>query len=344
MSKQANPMAIGGFVLGALILAVVAILVFSTDALFKSKTPIVSYFPGTVRGLNVGARVEFRGVQIGQVVDIKLDYWQDEGRFAIPVRYEIWPENLNIFDRQAESTLAEEKDDYDRLVREEGLRAQLEAVSLVTGQYMVSLDLYPSTPAKFVSEDPSIVEIPAIESTRDRVAGMLERLRLNDLVNQGIEAMAALTALVEDPAVRKLVTNADQVLIQVQQMVADLDVGIKPILQRLDGTLTEYGSLAQTLAKRGNTLADSIEQTSAEIATLSRRVDSQVGPLSVSAQRSLDEAGKAFDSANDLLAEDSAQRHNLDLLLQEAAGAARSLRLLAEFIEQNPDALIKGKY
>lgn len=342
MSKQANPMAIGGFVLGALILAVVAILVFSSDALFKSKIPMVSYFPGTVQGLDVGARVEFRGVQIGQVVGIKLDYWKDEGRFAVPVQYEIWPESLNIFGGKA--AIEGGKNEYDRLVREEGLRAQLEAVSLVTGQYMISLDLYPNTPANLVSEDPTVVEIPAIESTRDRVAGMLEGLRLNELVNQGIEVMQAITALVEDPAVRALVADADQVLRQTLKMVADLDAGIEPILRRLDGTLVEYSSLAQTLAKRVNTLADSIEKTSAEVGLLSRNIDSKIGPMAESAQRSLDKAGKAFDAANDLLAEDSAPRHNLDLLLEEAAGAARSLRLLADYIEQNPDALIKGKY
>jgi len=144
--------------------------------------------------------------------------------------------------------------------------------------------------------------------------------------------------------VRALVADADQVLRQTLKMVADLDAGIEPILRRLDGTLVEYSSLAQTLAKRVNTLADSIEKTSAEVGLLSRNIDSKIGPMAESAQRSLDKAGKAFDAANDLLAEDSAPRHNLDLLLEEAAGAARSLRLLADYIEQNPDALIKGKY
>jgi hypothetical protein len=52
----------------------------------------------------------------------------------------------------------------------------------------------------------------------------------------------------------------------------------------------------------------------------------------------------ALQSAEGLLSEGSAARYNLELLLEEGAGAARSLRLLADYREQNPDALIKGKY
>ena len=344
MSKQANPMAIGGFVLGALALAVIAILVFSSDALFKSKIRIVTYFPGTVQGLNIGARVEFQGVQIGQVVDIKLQYWQGKGRFRIPVYYDFWPKSLNILggDSQNEGGISVQA--TQRLVREQGLRAQLQAVSLVTGQYMITLGLYPESPINVVGEGQAIAEIPAIEATRDRISGMLEGLRLDDLVNSGIGALNAITAMVENPAWQTLAPDVDQVLEEIRRLVTDLDSGVKPLLGQLDQTLTDYAELAQTLKQRVNTLADSIEKTSAQVGTLGRRIESRVEPLANSAQGAFNNAGKALQSANDLLAEDSAPRYNLDLLLQEAASAARSLRLLADYIEQNPDALIKGKY
>lgn len=341
MSKQASPMAIGGFVLGALILGIATILIFSSEALFKSKLRMVSYFPGTVQGLSVGAKIEFRGVQVGEVVDIQLDYWRDEGRFAVPVYYDVWPESFNIF--VAKGHLGE-SNEYTRLVHEEGLRAQLEASSLVTGKYLIALDLHPDAPANFMSDDPDVFEIPTIQSARDMVSDMLQGLQLNELVNQGVGVLEGIRGLLDDPATKALVTDADQMLVQINQTVANLEQAITPILQRLDGTLVEYANLGQTLNGRVNTLADSLEQTSAELTLLSRNINEQVGPLAASAQFSLDKAGEAFNSANELLDEDSAQRHNLDVLLQEAADAARSLRLLADYIEQNPDALIKGKY
>lgn len=343
MSKKASPMAIGGFVLGALVLAVVTILTFSSDALFRSSIPVVTFFPGTIQGLRVGSSVEFRGVQVGQVTDIKLDYWPAEGRFSIPVYYEVWPEALNV--RQHESTKGGLlREEYHRLVTQEGLRAQLEAVSLVTGQYMISLGLYPDTPANLIEEDRGRIEIPAIEATRDRIAGMLEGLRLNQLVESGIEALDAISVLVQDQRLVALMTEARALIGETKALIVELDAGVGPLVGRIDETLATYAMLAETLGERANTLADSIEGTSAQFGQLSRRVEARVDPIADSAQRAIDDAGKAIRSAEGLLAEDSAQRHNLDLLLEEAASAARSLRLLADFIEQNPDALIRGRY
>ena len=51
----------------------------------------------------------------------------------------------------------------------------------------------------------------------------------------------------------------------------------------------------------------------------------------------------ALVNARELLAEDSRTRYNLDVTLEELAAAARSLRIMADYIERNPDALIKGK-
>lgn len=81
---------------GALALTVIAILVFSSGALFKPKTEAITYFPGTVQGLTVGARVEFQGVQIGEVTDIKLDYRPEQQQFSIPVYYDVWPESVRF--------------------------------------------------------------------------------------------------------------------------------------------------------------------------------------------------------------------------------------------------------
>ena len=48
-------------------------------------------------------------------------------------------------------------------------------------------------------------------------------------------------------------------------------------------------------------------------------------------------------AAESLVSEDSNTRYNLDTTLEELAAAARSVRLMADYLEQNPDALLKGK-
>ena len=86
MSKQANPTLIGIFVAGAIALIVAGILIISGGKLLLTdKTNYVLYFKGSVKGLNIGSPVSFRGVNIGTVTDIQLVVNEEES--DIPVSY-----------------------------------------------------------------------------------------------------------------------------------------------------------------------------------------------------------------------------------------------------------------
>ena len=72
MKKRINPTRIGVFVVGAIALAVAAVIVFGGGRFFAEKETYISFFEGSVFGLNQGAAVNCRGVRIGSVTDIKL--------------------------------------------------------------------------------------------------------------------------------------------------------------------------------------------------------------------------------------------------------------------------------
>ena len=74
MSKPVNKTMIGLFVVGAIALVVVAIGVLGSGKLFKESIPYVMVFEGSVKGLNVGSPVVFRGVKIGSVSDIRMRF------------------------------------------------------------------------------------------------------------------------------------------------------------------------------------------------------------------------------------------------------------------------------
>ena len=127
-------------------------------------------------------------------------------------------------------------------------------------------------------------------------------------------------------------------------LLQSLKAAVDPTVEQLDKTLADYSALAGTAGERVNSMANRIEEAAGAVAKLSNDVDKQVTPISKSATGALNEARKAFAAIEAMVALDSATRTNLDTLLEEAAGAARSLRVLADYLEQNPDALIKGKY
>ena len=97
MSKQANPFAVGAFLVSGLILLTVAVMVFGGGDYFKHKMRFVIFFDSALNGLNVGAPVKLQGVQIGNVAEISLEMDVATGRIFKPVVIEIEPELLRDF-------------------------------------------------------------------------------------------------------------------------------------------------------------------------------------------------------------------------------------------------------
>ena len=163
MNQRANPKLIGAFVVGAVALVVVGVLLLGGAKWLTQKRTFVAYFEGSVKGLNVGAPVEFQGVQVGSVTDIQLQFLTAEKEFRIPVFIQIEPGRMTEVGRQIEV--------HGQLLKpliERGLRAQLEMQSLVTGQLIVQLGMHPDTPIRLVG-DGKVPEIPTAPTTMQEV-------------------------------------------------------------------------------------------------------------------------------------------------------------------------------
>jgi len=341
MSKQANPTVIGGFVLGALVIIVIAILTFSSGALMRERIRMVTYFPGSVQGLTVGAQVQFQGVPIGQVTNISVDYVADRDSFRIPVDYEIWPRQVHVLGGDG---TADVREVLERLIDEKGLRARLESISFVTGQYLVALSLNPELPRRPYEGPPSgPIRVPAIAATRDQVEEMLQNLDLDGLVDNASGTLGAIRKLVESGAVRETIEHLNGTLAESQQLLKQLNTNLGPLSAEATQALDDYAKLARTLAERSGPLLAELEQASKEISGLAENLDSRVGPLADAATGALDEAGRAMRSITSLTGSGSSTRQELERVLTEAGRAARSLRLLADYLERHPEALLKGK-
>jgi len=212
MRKRASPTLIGAFVVGAVVLAVVAIGVFGSGRYFRKVYPYVVYFGGDVNGLKVGAPVKFRGIQVGDVRSILLSFSdaalseEQAAAFRIPVVIEL---DEDYIVSQGAHTGAD-PESVARLV-DLGLRAQLKTESFVTGILYVDLGFFPNTPIeqREVGSEP-YPEIPtlptALEEAQMKVEEFLSKLEQVDF--RGIAAslsntLAGLDTIVNSPGLKE---------------------------------------------------------------------------------------------------------------------------------------------
>ncbi len=185
MSKQANPTLIGIFVAGAIGLIVAGILIISGGKLLLTdKTNYVLYFKGSVKGLNIGSPVSFRGVNIGTVTDIQLVVGEQESDIRIPVIVEI--DNTKFLSSQTGKSMMGDDDSIAELVTA-GLRAQLQLQSLLTGQLFIQIDFFPNTEANLVEDNRyrrSYKEIPTIPTPIEIIGKLLENLPVDKIKEQ----------------------------------------------------------------------------------------------------------------------------------------------------------------
>src|SRR4029077_17034689 len=140
MAKRTNPKLIGGFVVGALLLTIIGVLAFGGGQFLKPKAKGVIYFQGSLGGLDVGAPVTFRGVKIGTVTNIVIEYDIANQVLHIPVYFELETDKFQVVSGQRNPVK-----NIDALISR-GLRGQLETLSMVTGQVSINFDFHPETP------------------------------------------------------------------------------------------------------------------------------------------------------------------------------------------------------
>jgi paraquat-inducible protein B len=83
--KRANPAVIGGFIVGAVVLAIAGVMMLGSGKLFTETIKCVMYFEGAIQGLYMGAPVNFRGVKVGSVTSIKMQFNRQNLAIRIPV-------------------------------------------------------------------------------------------------------------------------------------------------------------------------------------------------------------------------------------------------------------------
>ena len=352
MNKKMSPTAVGAFVLGAIGLVVIGIVTFGSGRFFRDSYEFVLFFDSSVNGLKIGAPVKVQGVEIGTVNNILLILKEEPApgvpmeamrevsapeKPSIPVIIQIDPEKLTS--RGGSERALKDPAEFDELIQQ-GLRGRLATESLVTGLLYIELDFHPDSPINMMAPPGSEYrEIPTLPTTLQEVQSQfmdvldtLHKTKVDVLVNTTTETVQSIKRLVDSPEVMRVIHSLNAALTSFDKLAQDVNAHVAP------------------LAKDLKEAVKGAQDTLGGIQQLVRNVDNKVEPLA----KSLDETSKAINAAmvqgkktlataDGLIAEDSPLYYDLTSALTELSRAARSVRVLADYLERNPNAIITGK-
>lgn len=358
MSTRANPVVIGAFVTGALILVVIGLLVFGSGRFFTKVDSYQIYFSGSVDGLKIGAPVDYRGVRIGEVKEMNLIADKKTGETFVQVIIQIEREKARFLNEGLDP-----EETY-QLYMKKGMRAQLRMQSVVTGMLSVALDLLPEVPPRLRAIEQKYPEIPTaptdMETLRTTLTDALEAVRkmpIEQMVSNVNQILDGVNRIVNAADMKGTLSNLNATMAGINRLVANLDAKITPIITQIEGATSQSQQLLALMNRELHPLAMSLttaaDSASFALTQLQDTLTFKTGvpaelaksmlQTSEAARTSLEQATATLDAVGSAGGEDSQLRMELTATLKEVRDAARSLRSLADYLEQHPEALLRGK-
>lgn len=316
MSEKPHTVAIGAFIVGALLISIV-IAIFVLGSGLGQSDKIVMVFNGSVKGLNIGAPVAIRGVQVGQVTSIKIVLNKDTLDILMLVEADFRAQNIQ--------TVGTKEEDVTEELIHRGLRAQLNTQSLLTGLLYVEMDFHPNSEVQLADIDSPHFQFPTIPTDLERLAMKLQKMDF-----------------------AKLADNVDSALNGINTFITSADFQAMPITLKatLDAVTTLSNQLQSQLASSMPKLDLVLDGTAVTVANANK----QLPIISAGITKNLDtlnQAITAFETAmndiDELVAADSPTTYRMNEALKELALAAKAMQQLAKTLEEQPEALIRGR-
>ena len=338
MSKPVNPYTIGAFLVGSLALLIAAVLIFGGGQFLKKKSEYVIYFDGALNGLNVGAPVKLQGVQIGAVKEITLELDQKATRISKPVVIEIDPAVLldpSGHPFQAAATLKQRQQNAKQLI-DAGLKAQLQTQSLLTGLLYVEFNFFRGEPVKLTGLNykdlPELPSIPTtvdqLKNTADEMLTKFRKLPIEDIVKDLAATLKEIRDIATSDELKKNRAALAKTLDETEKLVANLNRNLVPLLNNMNGTVTDTRIMVKDFTRN-------------------------LRPVLISTEKALNNATTALETATGVLQESKHTLNSVDALtapdaplwqsLEALRDAAQSTKDLTDYLERHPDSIIYGK-
>ena len=352
MTRRPNALRIGLFAIVGLVVLITAVVAVSGGKLFANTERAELNFQGSIYGLQKGAPVVFRGVRIGSVVNIGVVHDESNGSFTAPVLIEI---DRHMFRQQNQANVSDDKVLTIAALVQKGLRAQLLTQSLLTGQLYVDLDIVPklAKAAVAVAQASAVTKATASGLTEIPTAAarqgwqtQLEGMSLPQL-GQDLGAIAsAARQMLSSPELKKSLAELGQATSSLVRLMDTLDKRLPAMADSGLATLQSARTAATSVQVAIDRAASSVDNASTRVGNAAQRADTLLkadSPLLQSLQQAATELGRSAVALRQATGEDSEVMRNVDGTLQEVRRAARAMRNLADLLERQPEALVRGR-
>jgi paraquat-inducible protein B len=288
----------------------------------------LTYFPGSVRGLTAGTPVQMKGVPVGRVRDVRLRYLPSTASLETPVMIEIDPRQLQfpVSDATSRAELRSQFDAAMAKMVNKGMRASLATSLVLPGASAVNLDFVakPGT-GRLVMSDPPIIPasnagdgLSGAMSAITDVADTIKKLPLQEIATDIRATTSRLRTFVNDPA-------------------------LESSLQRLDRSMAEVEKIAVTAGRNADPIVNNLRSASESATRSAKQIEGAIDPIVGSLRSAADSAEAAAKRAEQLMGTSQKQGYDIAELVRELTRAAEAVRALANYLQENPDAVIKGR-
>ncbi|MBA2671887.1 MAG: MCE family protein [Gemmatimonadetes bacterium] len=323
MSRRANPTAIGLFMIGALVLTLVGVATLASTSIFDKQSTFISYFAESVNGLEVGAPVKFQGVLVGRVTELLIQIEPTDRTFQVPVRYDI---DLTRLTSAGGSFVQLDEPEVLRQQIADGLRAQLQMESIVTGQLYIELAYRTDpAPAELESRPTAYPEIPtspsllaAFGTQAGSVVGdvlrilfqvneMLESVNMEEINRSVVASAGAVERLADSEEIRRALHDVPEMTAQFNRTMGEMEILAARLISTIDPLQLQMAGTNSEVVLTLQSVRETMIETRGFLTP---------------------DAGVGY------------QMEGAMLSLREAADALRALTLA---LERNPDMLLRGK-
>jgi paraquat-inducible protein B len=329
MSARTHPRLVGAFVLGAVALVLGAVLALSSADWFERRARFSMYFPGaSVRGLDTGAPVTFRGIKVGEVVEVKaLATGQASPPVQIEVVAELVGEVIETPPGVAPAFSATSPAEFVREFTAKGLRGRLMSQSLLTGQKYVDFDILPEEPPRFSGLRPRYPELPTTPTAMERLGtkaedfmNKLAELPLDQMLENLRKTLESARTLLDSPDLRGTLAGARRTVDALPATLADVRAAVADARRVMDAleteTRTTAGDARETIRSARGAL-DRVEGTMQALQSTARGTDD----ARVRASQTLEELDRTLKALRNLV--DYVQTHPEAVVLGKPEGAKR---------------------